>query len=215
MMTTVIITIVMEIIMMLIISNVNMDISSFIAGIMSSAIVWWIINKFTTPRLSLSQKIVRNRKSPDSYLIKIQNKSHLRGVYNVIIHTVYCTANESYHREELTTVAYLKHKPWFHKKEKVEQKEKPYEMKIRIMGPKKNSQEYVPLEMFLEEKSSPKSQNKAFLDIIIICYDRYSGTAKQIITNRYFTQDVLDDVHFEEGSVDVVANDNNENGVQS
>lgn len=204
----------METIMMLIINKLCevFDSSSFIMGMLSSGIIWWIILKSTTPQLLLSSKIVK--KSSDNYLIKIHNSSYFRGVYNIIVHAVYCTANENYHREELTTVAYLKHKPWFSKKKKVEQGDKPYEMKIRFTGPKIGRETYQPLTNFLAN-SPAKNTNKAFLDIIIICYDRYTGTAKQVITNRYFTEDMEENVHFEEGGVRTIPNDDSESGTQN
>lgn len=205
----------METIMMSIINKLCefYDGSSFIMGLLSSAIIWWLILKLTTPQLLLSSKIVK--KSSDSYLIKIHNKSYYRGIYNIIIHAVYCTANENYHREKLTTVAYLKHKPWFNKKVKIRQYNKPYEMKIRFTGPKTEKDSYLPLADFLGKNKFIENQNNAFLDVVIICYDKYTGTAKQIVTNRYFAKDIEENVHFEECGVNTVPNDDSESGTQN
>ena len=200
----------METIMTSIINNVA--VSGFLAGILSSAFVWWLVQLLTKPRLLISDTIVLNKNGVGGYRIKIQNGSHFRDIYNINIHTVYCTAREGYHREELVTVAYLRRKPWI-KPERVIQKDKPYEMKIRLMGPKTEEQEYKSLETFLSEKPSKETRNRAFLDVIIICSDKYTGTAKQILSHRYFAEDVRDDAHFVEGRIKV-EDDDKDNGEQ-
>lgn len=211
---TMIIMTAMEIIMMSIINNILcVDFSSFAGGLLSSAAVWWLINLFNTPKIIISSEIVFHRKNPYSCLIKIQNKSYFKDVYNIVIHTVYCTANESYHREELATIAYLKHRPLWKKVNEISQKEKPYEMKIRVEGPKKNMNERIALESFLS-KTSRRTTNKAFLDIVAICYDKKSGTTKKIIVQRYFAKDIIHNAHFEDGSVEVIRNNSDEKGTQ-
>ncbi len=200
----------MEITMMSIINNVA--VSGFLAGILSSALVWWVIQLLTRPRLLISDTIVKNKKGVGGYRIKIQNSSHFRDIYNINIHTVYCTAREGYHREELVTVAYLRRKPWI-KPERVIQNDKPYEMKIRLMGPKTGERKYKSLETFLKKKSSEETKNRAFLDVIIICSDKYTGTAKQILSHRYFAENVRDDAHFVEGRIKA-EDDDKDNGEQ-
>ena len=81
------------------------------------------------------------------------------------------------------------------------------------MGPKTEEQEYKSLETFLSEKPSKETRNRAFLDVIIICSDKYTGTAKQILSHRYFAEDVRDDAHFVEGRIKV-EDDDKDNGEQ-
>ena len=175
--------------------------STILGGLMSFAI--WLITsrcKYFVPQLEISSKIVKRKDSP--FEIKILNKSHHRAIYDVSIYAMYQFASKNYYESKLGHIALLKKSPKRIKSDEYDtnMQTTPFELKLIIHAPKrKETEPEINLEEFLCMKS--ETGNKGYVDVVIVCYDSYFGSARRVKTIRYTSDSIMYNAYFESGSV--------------
>ncbi len=183
---------------------------TFILGLATSIIAWFITNRFCAPRIAISKKIVHMRSG--KYVFKIQNQSHWHEIYDVSIYIRYCFSSNNYYPYIQTPVALLKVKP---RKTRTTFAGEPYEMKIEIKGPKKRGQEQeIPLHDFFSIPDQPVIR-EPYIDVIIICYDKFSGSTRHAIQERYHRSDVCENSYFPDGFLEAVPYPEEDSGIQN
>lgn len=183
------------------------QILTFILSICASIIAAFLINRFCAPQIAISKNIIC--KSSGTSIIKIQNTSFLREIYDISIHLRYCSDKKDYYPTSLTPVALLKTKPT--RRCKNTDDNEPYEIKLKLKYPRDNKEKEILLLDFFRNDT----RNKPYLDVIIICSSKINGFTKHAIQQRYYNRDVLSgDYFFPEGSLEPMLKDD-EGGIQN
>lgn len=168
---------------------------NFLYGIVTSFGVWWLTNKLLSPRIGISSHISsKNNKS----FIKIQNKSFFREIYDIDIYGRYHFASGNFYAKKITHVALLKKKPW---KKFVTEEKKPYETMLPLYAPSVNRIGTCSgLDAFFDSEAN---QRDGYVDIIIVGYDKFTGSTRHAKLRRYYYKDIKAG-YFQEGSLEVI-----------
>ena len=173
-----------------------MILSSFVIGVLASIAGAFATNRFCAPKIAISNKIII-RPTTGTGIIKIQNTSSWLAIYDISIYLRYCSKSRDYYPATLAPVALLKVKPSKKKRKCVESE--PYEMKLKLKEPKqKGNEKDIPISKFFEG-ASPK---RPYLDVVIICYSKISGSTRHAIQQRYYSTDICENHFFPEGSLE-------------
>ena len=159
-------------------------IASFFAGILSSIVVWWITNRTLQPRIEVTNQIA---KTPGGkFLIGIRNASRYREVYDITVYVRYRFASDNYYSTKMEQIALLKRCPG--KKEDTKTEMIPFATKLLLDGYKNAEGKLLTAEDFFNDRDN---KDKGFIDVFVIGYDVVSGSTRHVISQRYFSKDIV------------------------
>lgn len=159
-------------------------IASFFAGILSSIVVWWITNRTLHPRIEVTDRIA---KTPNGkFLIGIRNASHYRDIYDITVYVRYRFASDNYYSTKMEQIAMLKRSPG--KSEYTKSEMIPFATKLFLDGYKNAKGELLTAEDFFNDRDN---KDKGFIDVFVIGYDVVSGSTRHVISQRYFSKDLV------------------------
>lgn len=177
---------------------------SFIAGLLSSCIIWWITYRLLSPKLDITNNIAKTRKG--KFLIGIRNASRRRDIYDISVYVRYHFASDNYYASKLEHIALLKKSPK-PKCRKLTCEMIPFATKIILRGFKNQEGKLLSIEDFFEESNNKK---KGFIDVFAIGYDIISGSTRHVMTKRYFHRDLMYDAKIEIGNDYIAVKPDNE-----
>lgn len=212
---------------------------SFLSGGIMSVLIWFLTTKLLSPKMKLSDEIARRAVGFDGknqYFIKIQNVSEHRNIYGITCYARYHFSNDSFYTETFPTIPLLESKS---KKDEFKRERKLEIKNLNISKTPKTVQEkYIELankEKLLGEIAEPSANNvkkeekkeiqvnideffkkegdQGYLEMIVICYDAFSG-AKRCVLSKYFGFKDIKDGDFQRGSMKV-ENNNHDSSTES
>ena len=195
-------------------SNNALDIlsafGSFIAGIMSSGVIWWITSRKLSPKIEITHQIAKTPKG--KYLIGLWNASNKREIYDITVYVRYHFASDNYYASKVEHIPLLKRNP-NQDSDNVSDENKPYATKLILDGYKNFQGTQMSVEDFFNERNN---KERGFIDIFAIGYDIVSGSTRHVRTQRFYYQDVIQDarISFVRNGMKV-GPDDCESGIQS
>lgn len=212
---------------------------SFLAGGIMSLLIWFLTTKLLSPKMNLSDEIARRAIGSDGknqYFIKIQNVSKHRNIYDITCYARYHFSNDSFYTETFATIPLLESMS-----EKDEcKRERKLEFKNLNLSktPKTVQEKYTELKRQNEklEKNADEPDNKGdkeekkeiqvnideffkkegdqgYLEMIVICYDAFSGAKRCVLSKNFGLKDIKDG-DFRRGSM-IVENNNPDSSTES
>lgn len=170
------------------------DMSTFfmgiIAGFITSFLIWILTTKLLSPRLTLLKKVARTKLEDNSrkYFIKIINESRTRDIYDISCYIRFHFRDGAYYSMETPTL------PLLTKNTSSENNKKyHFERLIEIKRIKKGAGTVYTLDDFFENEGE-----KCVFEVIIVCYDKFSG-AKKCIRSQEFGKGDIEDGRFRPG----------------
>lgn len=183
---------------------------SLLIGAFASVVAVFVYNYAFSPKIAVSSKIIRTEKG--RYLIKLQNKSRFREIYDITIHPRYRSAKNGYVSERNILVPLLNRK-----RKNPEDHQKPFEMKIELTGiTLRDTGRRQDLKDFFNSIDPNYTYYEPYIEIVIICYDGFSGMTRHAITQRYKKENLIENAYFEEGILEpkTYPNKDDESGIQ-
>lgn len=161
---------------------------TIVLSIITSIVAWFLSTKIFRPKIGVS-KVIATAEG-EIFRIKIQNKSPKRSVYDISIYAMYCYASGNYYSSQINLIPILKNNPPLKNELCNKEKMKPYEMKIELKGPKlkKDNKIQSVVEFFNTKDNGMK--NNPYIDVSIIAYDKFSGSVKYAVVQRYHYEDI-------------------------
>ena len=189
---------------------------SFLLGGLMSLLIWLLTTKILSPRILLADDLSRvntNQEGKKRYFFKIQNLSPQRNIYDIACYVRYHFSDDSFYSETLPTIPLLKHREagYDYKYErKIELK------RINLANVNKSIQErygkennQIEIDEFFE-----KENNNGYIEMIVICYDAFSG-AKRCVISKEFRQSNINDGHYLKGSMKIEPEPNPNSSIES
>lgn len=189
---------------------------SFIAGGLMSLAIWLLTTKFLAPKLILSPDMARTfvkDEKKNRYYLKIQNESRKRAIYNIVCYARFHFSDDSFYSLTFPPIPLLQINDdcnSYKYERKIEIKNINLDAVNKAIQQKFNSADnQINIDKFFEIE-----KDKGYIEIIIICYDVFSG-AKRCVLSKEFNIDDVKDGYFPDGKMRVEREPNPNSSTES
>lgn len=212
---------------------------SFVSGAMVSLAIWFFTTKLLSPKILLSDSISRTSANGGiiRYYFKLQNNSSHRDIYDITCYVRFHFSNDFFYSQTISPIPLLRCKDRKNEcssERKVELKklnlsktsssvQKKYEeYGVARNAGKTRSEEDDETKGKSTEKEEllisiddffKKEGGNGYIEIIVICYDAFSGAKRCVLSKKFKFKDIHDG-HFLKGAMKI-ENDDPESSIES